>query len=163
MNIIRGIIQSAVASASKLMRITASGRAGETITSREAVQQYGLQSRPKSGSECVMLQHGDVILIVASDDRRYRLALNEGDAVLYSGTDNYVRCKGDGGIEVSSSGPVTVQAGDIRLGSETAAEVRALVDARFVDLFNTHVHASTGAPPTPVVAATCTTAAVKGK
>jgi phage gp45-like len=115
-----------------------------------------------------MLQHGDVILIVASDDRRYRLALEEGDAVLYSGTDNYVRCKGDGGIEVCSSGPVTVQAGDIRLGSETAAEVRALVDERIVTIFNAHTHALgsgvTLQPATLITAATpCTTTALKGK
>ena len=126
MNIIRGIIKSVKSKASRLMRIDASGRAGETIENREMIQQYGFASSPRNGSECVMDKQGNSILIIATDDRRYKMALNDGEVALYVDQDNYIKINPDGKIEVQANS-VVVNSGDVTLGGSVALATAGIV------------------------------------
>jgi len=97
---IRGIITAVLEGMIK--RISASGRTGETFTNREYFQHYGFTSRPHPGAETIFIQEGNHIIAVASDDRRYRLAIEEGEAALYSDEGDHVLLKRGRVIEVET-------------------------------------------------------------
>lgn len=78
---IRGIVDSVVEGAIK--RIAASGLIGESFADREYFQHYGLTSRPLQGAEAIFIREGNQIIAIASDDRRYRLAIEDGEVALY--------------------------------------------------------------------------------
>ncbi len=78
---IRGIIISVWEGVIK--RFSASGRSEETFSNREYFQHYGYTSRPLPGAEAIIIQEGNHVIMVASDDRRYRIALQEGEVALY--------------------------------------------------------------------------------
>jgi phage gp45-like len=124
---IRGIITAVTGAAGKLARFSATGRVGETIENREIMQQYGVASRPPAGAECMILKEGNHFVMIASDDRRYRLALQEGEVALYTeqkgidGSQEYVHLKKTG-IEVHSNSSVKVMAPLVKLGK------RAMID-----------------------------------
>ncbi len=107
---IRGIIKSVTATASKLMRFDASGRTDEDIENREVMQQYGFGSRPKDGAECLVIKDGNHFLMIASDDRRYRIGLQEGEVALYTDEGDSIHLKRGKTIEVKSGGTVDINA-----------------------------------------------------
>ena len=74
---IRGIIDSIVEGAIK--RVSMKGLAGESISSREAFQHYGFTSRALAGAEGILVRDGNHLVLIAEDDRRYRIALAEGE------------------------------------------------------------------------------------
>jgi phage gp45-like len=76
---IRGIVKSVIEGVIK--RFSAAGI--ESVADREYFQHYGYTSRPKSGAEIIWVRDGNHIIAVASDDRRYRLALEDGEVALY--------------------------------------------------------------------------------
>jgi phage gp45-like len=76
---IRAIVTSCVEGVIK--RLSAMGLC--EITSREYMQHYGFTSIPKPGAEVIMVADGNHIVAIASDDRRYRLAVTEGEVALY--------------------------------------------------------------------------------
>lgn len=88
---IRAIIQSVIEGAIK--RFTASGRSDETITNREYMQHYGFTSRPLAGAEAVIIQEGNHIVMIASDDRRYRIDIEDGEVCLYTDEGDHIRFK----------------------------------------------------------------------
>lgn len=88
---IRAIIQSVMEGAIK--RFTAAGRAEETITNREYFQHYGFTSRPLKDAEAILIQDGNHIVMIGSDDRRYRLAIEEGEVCLYTDEGDHIRFK----------------------------------------------------------------------
>lgn len=133
---IRGIVQSITASAGKLMRFSATGRPGETIEKREALQQYGFSSSPPSGSECLILKEGNHFLLIASDKREYRIALESGQVCIYAGSNSRILLKPAGQIEITCSS-ATINASSISLGGTGAS---ALIDERLVAVYNAHVH-----------------------
>ena len=121
---IRGIIDSVVEGAIK--RLASSGLAGETFANREYFQHYGFTSRPLAGAECILMREGNHIVAVASDDRRYRIAIDDGEVAIYdnqgqkahfkSGDEMHVVCTGkltaDAAEEIEANAPqVTVNAG----------------------------------------------------
>jgi phage gp45-like len=116
---IRGIIASVVEGVIK--RFTASGRSDETITNREYFQHYGLTSRPRPGAEVIIITEGGQIVAIASDDRRYRIGLEEGEVALYDDLGQKVHLSREGMV-VSS--PVKITA--------TAPEVEIVAAARVV-------------------------------
>ena len=134
---IRGIVTGTVAAASKLLRLDVSGRSDETIEDREALQQYGLQSRPPDGAEAVLIRQGNHILIVASDDRRYRIALSKGEVSLSTDEGDVIHLKrnheiditaGTGGkVNVSAGSEVNVSAPTVRLGGLALATALGIV------------------------------------
>jgi phage gp45-like len=184
---IRGIITSVVEGMIK--RFTASGRAGETISNREYMQHYGLTSRPLPGAECVIIKSGNHYIMVASDDRRHRLAVENGEVALYTDEGDKVHLKRGKVIEIIAgeqliittkaaqieaatsttvtSPQVTVASPEINLGGDRAA-LQALIDARVLALFNGHKHLDTqpgsgtsGAPDTTLTPANCCTTITK--
>jgi phage baseplate assembly protein V len=88
---IRAIIQSVIEGAIK--RFTSSGRPDETITNREYFQHYGYTSRPLPGSEGIVINEGNHIIMIASDDRRYRIAIEEGEVCIYTDEGDHIRLK----------------------------------------------------------------------
>lgn len=97
--------------------------ADEVLSGRERFQEYGLSSRPHPGAEAIMVSLGGDrtnTVVIAVDDRRYRLQLNnEGDVALYSSGENYlvmrangdIDCHAPGEIRASCGGDATVTAG----------------------------------------------------
>lgn len=88
---IRGIVQSCVEGIIK--RLSAYGRPGETISDREYFQHYGYTSRPKPGAEVIIIREGGHFLAIASDDRRYRIAMEEGEVALYTDEGDKIHLK----------------------------------------------------------------------
>ncbi len=105
---IRGVVQSVVEGAIK--RFFASGRADELFADREYMQHYGFTSRPLAGAEIVVLAEGNHIIAIASDDRRYRVAVENGEVALYSDEGDVIHLKRGREIHVASGGKVTVEA-----------------------------------------------------
>lgn len=117
MKMIRGILTGLTEGEIKLFSGT--GRAGETFTKREFWQHYGFTSRPLDRSEAIILKDGNVVNVIASDDRRYRLAIEEGEVALYSDEGDKVHFKRGKEIEINSGGKVVVDAPQIDLTGET--------------------------------------------
>lgn len=114
---IRGIVTAVIEGVIK--RFSASGRSDETFEDREYIQHYGFTSRPLAGGELIIIQEGNQIVAIASDDRRYRLALENGEVALYDHLGQQVLLKKDGTIqavainEIHATAPlVTVVASD---------------------------------------------------
>ena len=105
---IRGIIQSVVEGVIK--RFSAAGRTDETITNREYFQHYGFTSRPLAGSEAILIQEDNHIVMIASDDRRYRLGIEAGEVCLYTDEGDHIRMMRNKEIYVKSGNKLTVEA-----------------------------------------------------
>jgi phage gp45-like len=97
---IRGIVNSVVEGKIKLF--SALGRIGEIFSNREYFQHYGFTSRPLSGAEIILIREGNHIIAVASDDRRYRIALEDGEVALYTDEGDKIHLKRDKTIEIVS-------------------------------------------------------------
>ena len=102
---IRGIVISVLEGLIK--RFNASGRAGETLSNREFFQHYGYTSRPKPGAEIIIINEGNHYLAIASDDRRYRLAVEEGEVALYTDEGDAVHMKRGNNIDVTCGNKLT--------------------------------------------------------
>lgn len=107
---IRGIVISVLEGVIK--RFSANGRSDETISDREYFQHYGYTSRPKPGAEIIIIREGGHFVAVASDDRRYRIALEEGECSLYDDLGQKVHLTRDG-IQVSSPLKITATAPEV--------------------------------------------------
>jgi len=82
MKMLIGIVQSVVEGVIK--RFTATVRSTELIKDREFWDHYGMTSRPLPGAELFIVTQGNVVHAIASDDRRYRVALEDGEVCLYT-------------------------------------------------------------------------------
>lgn len=109
---IRGIIVSIAEGVIK--RFTASGRSDETISDREYFQHYGYTSRPKAGAEIIIIREGGHFVAVASDDRRYRIAMADGEVSLYDDLGQKIHLTRTG-IVVESPLQITAKAPLIKL------------------------------------------------
>ncbi len=105
---IRARIKSVVEGAIK--RFSAFGRPDEEIEDREYMQHYGFTSRPLADGEMVLIQEGNHIIAIASDDRRYRIALAEGEVAIYTDEGDHIRLKRGKEIFVKSGNKVMVDA-----------------------------------------------------
>lgn len=116
---IRGIIQSVIEGTVK--RFSATGRSGESFTSREYMQHYGFSSRPLSGAEAVLIRDGNHIVMIASEDRRYRVGLEGGEVCLYTDEGDQIRLKRDKEIYIKSGNKLTAEIeNDVNITSKTA-------------------------------------------
>lgn len=102
---IRGIVIWVVEGYIKLF--SAIGRIGETFTNREYFQHYGFTSRPKEGAEIIIIKEGNHYIAVASDDRRYRIAVEEGEMAIYTDEGDKVHLKRGKNIEVVCGNKLT--------------------------------------------------------
>lgn len=127
-SIIGGIVKKVVSKAKSIARFDASGRVGEEFSGRKVLQHFGVSSCPPEGAECLIVRQGQNIYMIASDDRRYRIELKDGETALYDSHGNTVHLQEGGKILVKSnaevkvvSNKVIVESGQIYLGSELAA------------------------------------------
>jgi phage baseplate assembly protein V len=171
--VIRGIIQHVIEGVIK--RFTAAGRAGETIADREYFQHYGFTSRPLAGAEGIIICEGNHVVMIASDDRRYRIALEDGEVCLYSDEGDHIRLKRGKEIYIKSGGKltavienevsittkaakitasnscevtspaVTVNASAIQMGGSEGT-MRAIIDERLIAWLTNHTHNGSPAP-----------------
>jgi len=95
---IRGRILAVVEGVIK--RFSATGRAKETFADREYFQHYGFTSRPLAGAEGIIINKGNHIIMVASDDRRYRIAIESGEVAIYTDEGDHVHLKRGRVVEV---------------------------------------------------------------
>jgi len=103
---------------------------GEVRGKLEHFQTYGFTSHPKPGAEAAVIfiagnrAHG---LVVAIDDRRYRLhPLEAGEVALYTDEGDKVHLKRDQKIDVISGGEVKVSGATlVRIESAAAIELEA--------------------------------------
>lgn len=154
MNLLRATITTCVEGLFKLAQLSA--RAGETISGAELLQQYGFTSRPKSGAEAVLVVKGNMAFVLATDDRRYRLVVEEGEVALYSDEGDKIHFKRGrnvdlvAGTKLSILSPATELSGDLivkgkvsAVGNvESAANVRDSVGtvASVRTTYDTHTH-----------------------
>lgn len=113
--LIQGSVQSIQSVAGKLMRVTFSGMFDELIEERIVVQQYGLQSSPRTGARVLAIREGEQIIVLGTDDTKYRMQLSDGDVVVYSDLNNYIKLKGAGGMEVKATQSVSFNDGALEI------------------------------------------------
>jgi phage gp45-like len=107
---VRVIIKSVVEGVIK--RFSATGRVGEDFTDREYFQHYGYTSRPKPGAEGVIDDSvRNHIIMVASDDRRYRIAIEEGEVALYDDQGQVVKLKRGKEVHIYGCDKLTADVG----------------------------------------------------
>lgn len=131
---IRGILTSCVEGMIK--RFSALGLID--VMDRELFQHYGFTSLPKKGAEVIYLVEGNVVIAIASDDRRYRLKIEDGEAALYDDLEQKVHLTRTG-IVVDSPIRITATSPEINLGGAREA-LRMLIDERILELLNSHTH-----------------------
>lgn len=124
---IRGIVTSVVEGVIK--RFSASGRSDESIDNREYLQHYGFTSRPLAGAEIIILREGGQFLAIASDDRRYRISLENGEVALYDDLGQTVHL-GRNGVEVSSPAKITATAPQV----EVVASVKVVLTTPLLEV-----------------------------
>lgn len=108
---------------------------GETRDRVERFQEYGFTSRPHRGAEGVAVAVGgnrDHLLVIAVDDRRYRLqGLAEGEVALYTDEGDKIHLKRNGEILISAGAMVRVSAPTARVEA-TDVQVAAAGDVTVV-------------------------------
>ncbi len=160
MSLIRGIVTAVTEGMIKMF--SASGRSDETFEGREYFQHYGYTSRPLAGAELILVNESNHIVAVASDDRRYRIAVEAGEVCIYTDEGDHIRFKRGREIYIKSGSKLTAEiANDVNVTSKTAlvtastscqvnsplinlggdrGDLRTIVDNRLLTLFNNHVH-----------------------
>jgi phage gp45-like len=126
---IRGIIKTVLEGVIK--RFSADGRSDESFENREYFQHYGFTSRPKPGAEIIIIREGNAIIAIASDDRRYRLQIEEGEVALYTDEGDKVHLKRGRVVEIETE-TLLVKAGTkVRFETpliESTGQVKADLD-----------------------------------
>ncbi len=154
---IRAIIQSAWEGVIK--RFTASGRPNETITDREIFQHYGFTSMPQDGAEGIVIHEGNHYIMIAEDDRRYRISVEQGEVCIYTDEGDNIHFERGKQLVITSGGQVTVNAPNVILGDSTAL---ALLTSAFATLYNGHTHDPNTGVPVQQAGAAQETSKVKG-
>jgi len=151
-----------------LIGVEMQGLAGEPV-SGELFQHYGFSSAPLSGAEYLVIPVGGKSshsVVVASEDGRYRLKLQDGEVSLYTDEGDYVHMKRGRMIEIVTDDlvfkvknkvrfetPRVEMTGDqqvdggIKAEGEIADHTRTMQADR--DLYNQHAHPE-GPPPNPL-------------
>jgi len=153
----RAVLSAAADDTKKLQTLQLLGLSEETLSDAERVQNYGFTSVPHEGAEAVMVfpqGNRDHCLVIAVDDRRYRLkSLEKGEVAIYTDEGDKIHIKRGGMIEVVASTKVKIDSPAVELGSAAAEAV--IKGTTFQGLFNAHTHMGnmgylTGTPTTPL-------------
>ena len=96
---IRGIVKSVVKGV--IQRVSATVWGDGAIDDRELIQHYGFTSRPVAGAEVIFIRQGGQFIAIGSDDRRYRIALEEGELALYDDLGQVVHLTREGVVVTS--------------------------------------------------------------
>lgn len=124
---IRARIKAVVEGAIK--RFSAFGRPDEEFSDREYFQHYGFTSRPLADGEMVVIREGNHIVAIASDDRRYRLALEAGEVALYTDEGDKIHLRRGRRIEVVAGAKVVVTSPEV----EVVASVKVTLTTPLVE------------------------------
>ena len=144
----------------KLQALQVSLLADELRDDVERVQNYGFTSHPHPGAEAVALAAGgnrDHVLVVAVDDRRYRLrSLQQGEVAIYTDEGDKIVLKRGGTIEVTAAtklrvvSPLVEITGNVTVAGTLTATVDVVGGGKSL---KNHVHggvaaggSTTGAP-----------------
>lgn len=145
--LIRGIIQKFTSTPGKSQKFNATGRPDESFTDRTAFGQYGFASSLPEGAEAILLKTGQNVFLIASDDRRYRIALEEGEVGIYSMFGDNIVLKKDNTIEVNSTRVVVnaslraiVKTPSVELGDETMDPTDGVVTIKCQCTYSGGVH-----------------------
>lgn len=141
MTVVRTLITGVVEGVIK--RFSGTGRAHEKFTDREYFQHYGFSSRPKPGAEGIVILKGNVVYLVGTDDRRYRITLDEGEVALYDDLGSVVRLQRGGTIRIAA--PATVQ---VEAAQQVTIEAAQQVTVESADVSVTAQTATIAAPLT---------------
>jgi phage gp45-like len=123
-SLIRGIITKFTAGKNKVPKFSATGRSGETFTDREAFQQFGFASGLPKGTEAILIKTGQNVYLIASENRKFRLDVQEGEVGIYNEDGDNIHLKKGHTIEVNATGmqsEVIINAGKIYLGDKLMA------------------------------------------
>lgn len=118
---IRGIVKSVVKGV--IQRISATIWGDGSLDDREFFQHYGYTSRPKPGAEVIFIRQGNAIVAIASDDRRYRLEIEEGEVALYSDEGDKIHLKRGRIIEIIGGEKITASTKIAEVNATTSATV----------------------------------------
>ena len=149
----------------KLIGVDMEGLAGETV-SGELFQHYGFSSAPLPGAEYLAVPVGGNskhTVVVASEDGRYRITLQDGEVSLYTDEGDYVHMKRGRVVEVVTDTllvkaaskvrfetPLVEVTGDLKVDASIKADREVADHKRSMqgdrDIYNVHTHAP-GAPP----------------
>lgn len=118
-SVIQGVIQ----------RVNAAVWGDGTIENRELIQHYGFTSRPQAGAEVIFIRQGGQFIAIGSDDRRYRIALEEGELALYDDLGQVVHLTREG-VVVSSPKKISATAPTV----EVIAEVKVTMTTPLLEV-----------------------------
>jgi phage gp45-like len=139
---IRAILQSITETAGKVRRFVASGRVRETVRNGALYQHYGFTSKPPAGARCIVFGNSGIEASVAEDYPAGRPDIDAlgGAACLWQDAGHYVLIKADGSVVIKTDQAVTVESGDIRLGSGVELLIKKMVTQEFLTAYNVHIH-----------------------
>jgi len=138
----RGVVKM-IKDTGGLQTLQLTALADETLDGVERIQQYGFTAHPHPESDALILNVGanrSHPIVIAVDDRRYRLKLSQGEVALYDDQGQKVVLYRDR-IEVEAP-KVVVKSDNVQLGADGGAAV-----ARVGDLVNVGAGSSAGQWP----------------
>lgn len=140
------------------------GRPGESFTRREYMQHYGFASRPPEGAEGVIFVTGSAVVMIATDDRRYRVEMADREVALYTDEGDKIHFRRGNLLEIKTGrlvidaaescvirspelvieastrvaidSPAVAASGDVSDGAGTMAAMRGV--------YNPHTHTESG-------------------
>ncbi len=145
-NMVTRAIVKVVDDAKKFQALQVSMLADETRDEVERVQNYGFTSVPLEGAEAVAVCVGgsrDHAVVIAVDDRRYRLRnLESGAVAVYDATGSQILLKPNGDIEVTPSSGTLALVGDMTVSGnlDVAGDVTAAEVTGGGKVLSTHTH-----------------------
>ncbi|MFW9266516.1 phage baseplate assembly protein [Pseudomonas sp. NR3] len=152
----------------KLIGVDMQGLSGESV-SGELFQHYGFSSAPLPGAEYLVIPVGGNskhAIVAASEDARYRIALQDGEVSIYTDEGDCVHLKRGrvveivtetlvvkAGTKVRFETPIVEMTGDQHVDGNVKAEGEVADHSRTMqgdrELYNKHAH-PTGNPPLPL-------------
>lgn len=142
------------------------GLLADEVRNAERFQQYGFTSHPQPGAEAVAVCAGgarDHVLVIAVDDRRYRLrSLAQGEVALYTDEGDRIHLQRGGIVRVQAATKVIVDAptvqmtgdlavgGNVTAGGDVADHGGANTMAGMRTAYNDHRHAGGAAADSPM-------------
>jgi len=112
--------------------------ADETLDGVERIQQYGFTAHPHPESDCLILNVGanrSHPIVIAVDDRRYRLKLSPGEVALYDDQGQAVKLMRSGIVIESEFG--TTHNGDMTINGNL--DITGILTLAGINM-NTHQH-----------------------
>ena len=123
MKLVRMLIEAAEAAAGKMLRLSGSGRAGESFTGIVSPQAYGMGSCPPAGAVAMVSMDKNQVLSICTEDARYRIALQPGEAAIYTDEGDSIHLKRGNEIHIKTDKLVVDFANSVELGAGASGQV----------------------------------------